>query len=67
MSDSISSVVSAAQGIEAWAMMQEKENLLLRRVLENQQQTIVDLIDTAPTAPELADSGSIGTLVNTTA
>ncbi|HLR13984.1 MAG TPA: hypothetical protein VK104_10260 [Burkholderiaceae bacterium] len=67
MSDSISSVVSASRSLDAWAMMMEKETLLLRQVLENQQQTIVDLIDTAPTAPELADSGSIGTLLHATA
>lgn len=67
MSDSVQSVVNTAQSLEAWSMMQEKEYALLRKVLNNQEQTIVDLIDTAPTAPELADSGSVGTRLHVTA
>lgn len=67
MSDSIQGAVNTAQHLDAWAMMMEKEYALLRRVLNNQEQTIVDLIDTAPTAPELADSGTVGTRLHVTA
>lgn len=67
MSNSIAATVSTALGLQNWAMMQEKDNSLLRQVLQNQSDAITTLIDSAPTAPKLADRGTVGTLLHTTA
>lgn len=67
MSNSIEANVSAALGLQNWAMMQEKENNLLRQVLDNQANTILGLVNSVPQAPKLADTGLIGTQIHTTA
>lgn len=66
MSNSIAATVNTALGLQNWAMMQEKENNLLRQVLHNQADTITTLVDTAVTAPKLVERGSVGTLLHTT-
>ncbi|GAA0225132.1 hypothetical protein GCM10009125_12630 [Castellaniella daejeonensis] len=67
MSDSVESAVAAATGLQNWAMMQEKDNLLLRKVLDGQANTILSLVNSVPSAPQLATSGMVGTLLHTTA
>ncbi|GAA0776660.1 hypothetical protein ABRZ04_13405 [Castellaniella ginsengisoli] len=67
MSASIEGTVAAATGLQNWNMMQEKENLLLRKVLDGQANTILSLVNSVPTAPQLATSGMVGTLLHTTA
>lgn len=67
MSGSIEGVVGASQAIENFNVMQDKQNLLLKKVLNNQADTIVSLVDSAPTAPQLAHGGTVGTLLHATA
>ncbi|WP_323018581.1 hypothetical protein [Castellaniella sp.] len=67
MTDSVESAVAAASGLQNWAMMQENQNLLLRKVLDGQSNTILSLVNSVPTAPQLASSGAVGTLLHTTA
>lgn len=67
MSDSVESAVAAATGLQNWAAMQDKNNLLLRKVLDGQSNTILSLVNSVPSAPQLASSGAVGTLVHVTA
>ena len=67
MSDAIEGTVAAATGLQNWNMMQEKDNLLLRKVLDGQANTILSLVNSVPTAPQLANGGMVGTLLHTTA
>ncbi|MGB6241025.1 MAG: hypothetical protein WBF69_00925 [Castellaniella sp.] len=67
MTDSVESAVAAASGLQNWAMMQENQNLLLRKVLDGQSNTILSLVNSVPSIPQLATSGSVGTLLHTTA
>lgn len=67
MSDSVESLVGAATGLQNWAAMQDKNNLLLRKVLDGQSNTILSLVTSVPTAPQLAQGGSVGTLLHATA
>lgn len=67
MLGSVQGAVGASIALENYAMMQEKENLLLRKVLDHHANTIVSLIDSAPTAPQLAHGGTVGTLLHATA
>jgi hypothetical protein len=67
MSDSIEGTVAAATGLQNWNMMQEKDNLLLRKVLDGQANTILSLVNSVPSVPQLATSGMVGTLLHTTA
>lgn len=67
MTDSVESAVAAASGLQNWAMMQENQNLLLRKVLDGQSNTILSLVNSVPNAPQLASSGAVGTLLHTTA
>ncbi|WP_323011911.1 hypothetical protein [Castellaniella sp.] len=67
MSESVQSAVAAASGLQNWTMMQEKQNLLLNKVLDSQANTILSLVNSVPSTPQLASSGSVGTLLHTTA
>ncbi|HEX2518371.1 MAG TPA: hypothetical protein VHK04_02385 [Castellaniella sp.] len=67
MSDPISDAVAAATGLQNAAALQQKENLLLRKVLDGQSNTILSLVTSVPTAPQLAQSGPVGTLLHATA
>lgn len=68
MSGSIEGVVGASLAIENAVLMQEKDNALLKKVLEGQEATILGLIDSAMTGPqELALSGMVGTKLHVTA
>ncbi|KAB0615671.1 putative motility protein [Castellaniella defragrans] len=67
MSDSIEGTVAAATGLQNWNMMQEKDNLLLRKVLDGQANTILSLVNSVPSVPQLANGGMVGTLLHTTA
>lgn len=72
MSVSIESVVSASIALQGHTLAQEKDNLLLKKVLANQEQTIMSLLDAAAVTPKtgpqaLAQSGAVGTKVHVTA
>jgi len=67
MSDSIEGTVAAATGLQNWNMMQEKDNLLLRKVLDGQSNTILSLVNSVPSVPQLANGGMVGTLLHVTA
>lgn len=67
MSYSVDAVGSASQALQSWAMLQEKDNNLLRQVLDNQSNTITNLIEGAVSAPELANSGTVGTRLHVVA
>ncbi|MFT0533179.1 hypothetical protein ACMHYJ_10200 [Castellaniella hirudinis] len=67
MSESVESAVAVASGLQNWAMMQEKQNVLLNKVLDGQANTILSLVNSVPSVPQLASSGSVGTLLHTTA
>lgn len=67
--DSIEGTVNAALALKNWTQIQEKDNALLKKVLDNQANTIASLIDSVPTTgPQpLATSGSVGTKIHVTA
>lgn len=72
MSGSVESVVSASIALQGYTLAQEKNNLLLNKVLDNQQQTIMSLLDAASVTPKtgpqpLAQLGSVGTRIHVTA
>lgn len=67
MSDSVSATVGAAVGLQNATTLQQKDNLLLRKVLDNQASVINQLISSVPSAPQLASSGTVGTLLHVTA
>lgn len=67
MTESVESAVATAAGLQNWAMMQEGQNNLLRKVLDNQANTVLSLVNSVPSTPQLATSGSVGTLLHTTA
>lgn len=68
MSDSIEGTVGASLAIKNWTMLQEKDNMLLRKVLDSQSNTILSLVNSAVTGPqELAKSGMVGTTLHVTA
>ncbi|MER1941010.1 MULTISPECIES: hypothetical protein [unclassified Castellaniella] len=67
MSDSVESAVATASGLQNWSMMQEKQNVLLRKVLDGQSNTILSLVNSVPSVPQLANTGAVGTLLHTTA
>ena len=68
MPGSIEGAVGASLAIKNAVMMQEKDNALLKKVLEGQEATILGLIDSAMTgSQELAMSGMVGTKLHVTA
>lgn len=67
MSDSVSATVGAAVGLQNAATLQQKDNLLLRKVLDNQSSVINQLISSVPSAPQLSSVGTVGTLLHVTA
>ena len=67
MSNSIEGTVGTAVALQQANVMQQKDNLLLRKVLDGQANTIVNLVNSVPSAPQLATSGMVGTLLHTTA
>lgn len=67
MSNSIQANVAAAVGLQNHIAMQESQNSLLRKTLDNKASTIASLISSVPTAAQLASSGSVGTLLHATA
>jgi hypothetical protein len=62
---SIEGTVGTAVGLQQATAMQDAQNLLLRKVLDNQADTIVSLVNSV--VPQLATSGSVGTQLHTTA
>lgn len=68
MSDSIEGVVGASLAIQNWNMLQEKDNMLLKKVLEGQESTILSLVNSASATgnQELAVSGMVGTKLHVT-
>lgn len=67
MSNSIEGTVNVALALQNQNVMQQKDNLLLHKALGNRANTIAALVNSVPTAPELATSGLTGTLLHTTA
>lgn len=63
----VEAAVGAATGLQNWTMLQEKDNALLRQVLDNQASTIMSLVESVPSAPQLASVGSVGTQLHVTA
>jgi|GEM_PF-1276665 len=68
---SVQGAVSAALGLQNYMLAQEKNNNLLTKVLDNQRDTITQLVDSAippATGPQpLAESGAVGTRIHVTA
>lgn len=68
MPGSIEGTVAQSQAIKTAVMLQEKDNALLKQVLEGQEATILGLIESAATGPQkLATSGMVGTTLHVTA
>ncbi len=73
MSGSIQATVSFSLAIKNGMMRQEKDNLLLQKVLQGQEDMIMGLLDSAISAQPvtglqpLASTGAIGTKVHVTA
>jgi len=73
VSDSIQATVNSSLAIKNWMMHQEKDNLLLQKVLQGQEDMIMGLLASAisaqpVTGPQpLASAGAIGTKVHVTA
>lgn len=65
---SIEGTVGQALAIQKSIQLQEKDHLLLSKVLDNQAASILGLIQSATTGPQsLATSGMVGTRVHVTA
>ena len=62
---SVEAVVNTALALQGATAQQDQQMLLLRKSLDAQTQLVQDLIP--PAAPKLATSGSVGTLLHTTA
>ena len=62
---SVEAVVNTALALQGATAQQDQQMLLLRKSLDAQTQLVQDLV--APVAPKLATSGSVGTLLHTTA
>jgi hypothetical protein len=62
---SIEGTVGAAVGLQQANAMQDAQNVLLRKVLDNQAQAVLSLVNSA--TPQLATSGMVGTQVHVTA
>lgn len=62
---SVEAVVNTALALEGATAQQDQQMLLLRKTLDSQAQMVQELI--APVQPKLATSGSVGTLLHTTA
>lgn len=67
MSGSVEGAVGAALAIQNWNMIQEKDHLLLKKVLDGQSNTILSLIEGATGPQPLAQSGMVGTTIHVTA
>ncbi len=66
MSDSIEGAVGASLAIQNWNMIQEKDNMLLRKVLDGQANNILSLVNSATGPQALATSGMVGTQLHVT-
>lgn len=64
MDMSVESTVSAALSLTGFNAAQEQQNVLLRKVLDNQAQAIASIMDSMP---KLAAVGSVGTQLHVTA
>ena len=64
MDMSIESAVSTALALQGFNAAQQQQNVLLRKVLDNQAQVIDSLIDTMP---KLASHGPVGTRLHVSA
>lgn len=62
---SIEATVGAAVGLQQANAMQDAQNVLLRKALDNQAQTIATLIGSV--TPQLSTYGMVGTQVHVTA
>lgn len=65
--DAVSAVVAQAVGLQNFNAQQEAQNMLLKKTLDNQQQTIVSLVQAATGPQALASTGAVGTQLHTTA
>lgn len=64
MDMSVEGTVSAALAFQSAAHAENQQNVLLRKVLDNQAQTITSLVDSMP---KLATVGSVGTQLHVVA
>lgn len=64
MDMSVESTVSAALSLQGINAAQNQQNVLLRKVLDNQAQAIASLMDTMP---KLSTFGPVGTQLHVTA
>ena len=64
MDMSVESAVSAALSLQGYSAAQEQQNVLLRKVLDNQAQAIASIMDSMP---RLATFGPVGTQLHVTA
>lgn len=64
MDMSVEGAVSATQDFKGAALAQNQQNVLLRKVLDNQAQTITSLVDSMP---KLSTVGSVGTQLHVVA
>ncbi|HEX7386652.1 MAG TPA: hypothetical protein VF285_05150 [Castellaniella sp.] len=66
--DSVQAAVAQAVGLQNANAQTDAQNALLRKTLDAQAQTITSLVQGAVTGPQkLADSGTVGTQLHTTA
>lgn len=64
MDMSVEGTVSAALAFKGAALAENQQNVLLRKVLDSQAQTIASLVDSMP---KLATVGSVGTQLHVVA
>lgn len=64
MDMSVEGTVSAALAIKGAVQAEDQHNVLLRKVLDSQAQTIANLVDSMP---KLATVGSVGTQLHVVA
>ncbi|XKE46550.1 YjfB family protein [Halomonas organivorans] len=65
MDTSVNNVVAQSQVLEQFQTAQQAQMQVFKEALDTQQQQVTALVESASAEPQLAQDGSLGTLLNT--
>ncbi|MFG6160023.1 putative motility protein [Halomonas sp. 1390] len=65
MDTSVNNVVAQSQALSQAQTAQQAQMKIFKEALDNQQQQVTALLDSAAISPQLANEGSVGTQINT--
>jgi len=65
MDTSVNNVVAQSQALSQAQTAQQAQMKIFKEALDNQQQQVTALLDSAAISPQLASDGSVGTQINT--